>query len=822
MALQSIPCHTPTSPSRVRALPALLRASLNFSLPSLTFAALVAASAMPIKVIAQSAPSGERAAARQYSIPGGALEPAITAFARVAAINFSYDVALLQGKRSDGLRGNYAVEAGLAALLTGTGLEAVRLSNGAYSLRNVVPVSLGASANATTLPTVRVVASGVNELQGEGTTQDGYRVSTVSAVGALGSMSIKDAPYAINVISQDLITNIQAQSPDDIYRVNPTTVSQTPQATGWAPMVKIRGFNSYDRAEDGMRRMFGFATSLEDKERVEVLSGLSGFLYGAASPGGMVNYVNKRPTQERLNSVTVGNYGGSQYYTHGDFGGPVDEDGKLGYRLNVVRQKGETAVDDQKIDRTLATLAADWHITNRFKVELNASYSDYKTDAPTAYWFFREGVPRSKAPDSSKNWGQPWVQDEIKSRKWSGKMIYEVNDNLTLRAAHLRDYQDRPKQDHTMNAVRAPGQYHQIAIHSGDTRTQSEAWQALADLSFTTGVIDHKVTMGYYGFTDRQWTTTYSPNTGYLGPYGLDSPVHAPEPTWPENTANQYYAGSTKNDNFMIGDMLRFTDQWSALVGINHSIIKTVEFSETGSYSSPKYERSRNSPNASLIYQPTDWLTTYATYIEGLEQGGLAPETASNRLAIMPPMVSKQKELGVKAQLGGVLLGAAVFDIDKAYEYTNNSNVYTQDGRQRHRGGELTAFGKVTDEWTVVGGLTALSAKVQGGASSGNAPMNVPKVVAKLYSEYALSFVPGLSATGGIYHVGKQWASEKNSSRLPSYTTADLGLRYSTKVDGRPVSLRLNVNNVTNRNYWLNSYYLGSPRSIAFSAQVTF
>ncbi|MNS96733.1 Ferrichrome receptor FcuA precursor [compost metagenome] len=100
--------------------------------------------------------------------------------------------------------------------------------------------------------------------------------------------------------------------------------------------------------------------------------------------------------------------------------------------------------------------------------------------------------------------------------------------------------------------------------------------------------------------------------------------------------------------------------------------------------------------------------------------------------------------------------------------------------------------------------------------------MNVPKFMAKLYTEYALPFAPGLSLTGGVYHVGKQWASATNVGRLPSYTTFDAGLRYATKVSGRPLTLRLNVNNVTGRDYWLNSYYLGSPRSVALSAQVQF
>lgn len=766
---------------------------------------------------AQTSPASKR-----YNIPAGSLEAALTSFAKASGVLLVYPPTLVEGLNSPGLQGKFGINDGVARILQGSNLEIVNNGNGKYTLKKQTTPDSGQ------LPAVTVLAANesyTQSMQGEGKAADGYRTRSVSSMGALGNMDLRDAPFSVNVISQELIKNIQAQSPDDVYKISPSTLSSTPQGSGWAPMVKIRGFGSYDRAEDGLRRSYGFAVSMEDKERVEVLNGLSGFLFGAASPGGMVNYVNKRPTKERLNSVTVGNYGGSQNYIHGDFGGSIDSNGAVGYRVNLVRQYGETAVDDQKIDRTLASVAMDFNITNRFKVELGGSYSDYKMQAPTAYWFVREGVPRIKAPDSSKNWSQPWIQEEMETKKLSAKAIYEANDHLTLRVAYIREDQDRPKQDHTMNSVRSPTEYYQIRIHSGFSKTESESKQALADVSFDTGSISHKMTLGYFGYTDSQWQTSYSPNTGYQGPYGLNTPTHVAQPAWPAVPPNSmYYASRTTNDNFMIGDLIKFNEQWSALVGINRSTIKTIGREPDGSINpeQPDYKRSRNSPSASLIFKPVSWLTTYATYIEGLEQGGIAPLAAANPLAIMAPMQSKQKEVGLKAELGGVLVSAALFDIEKANEFTDANNVYRQDGKQRHRGGEVSAFGKLNSAWSVVGGVTMLDAKIESGDNDGKIPMNVPKVMAKLYSEYALPFASGLSVNGGIYHVGKQWATATNSSRLPAYTTIDMGMRYVTKVSGRPLTLRLNVNNVTNRDYWLNSYYLGTPRSVAFSAQMPF
>lgn len=79
--------------------------------------------------------------------------------------------------------------------------------------------------------------------------------------------------------------------------------------------------------------------------------------------------------------------------------------------------------------------------------------------------------------------------------------------------------------------------------------------------------------------------------------------------------------------------------------------------------------------------------------------------------------------------------------------------------------------------------------------------------------------MPGLTLTGGIYYTGRQAADAANTEFLPGVTTFDLGARYQTTLNGTPVTYRLNVSNLFNKNYWANSSYTGYPRTIAFSAQ---
>ena len=786
--------------------------------------ALLVVSAMPTPMALAAEPAAP-AVRRSYAIAAGPLEAVLARFAAAAGIPLSFDPALVADRQSAGISGSYDGEEGLRLLLEGSGLALEPKGHGSYTLRRLPPAAApkagAVTSEASVLPTVKVRAPRLPRgVQDEGQASDGYRARTASSVGALGSMDLLDTPFSISVVPQALLQNIQAQSPDDVYKLNPATRTATPQASGWSPAITIRGFNSYDTAEDGLRRPYNHAAVIEDKERVEVLNGLSGFLYGAAAPGGMVNYVTKRPTAERLNSVTLGNYGGAQSYLHGDFGGRLDDAGRAGYRVNVVGQDGNTAVDDQKITRTLVSAAFDWQLSDKLLLELNAAYNHYRTQGASAYWYY--SVAHGPAPQASKLWSQPWLVDEFENQSLMGKLTYQLNERVTLRAAYKRDFIDRPQADHAVNAVETAGEFTQIRIKSGRTKDWFDAASALADIAFETGPVSHKLTLGTTMHSDKYWTSPYSPNTGWLGPYPLGTPSYVAEPSFPANTSSMYFAGQDLCRNMVVGDTLRFDAQWSALVGITRSTITSTFLDATGTRTQPDYDKTRNSPSLSVLFKPTPWLTTYASHIEGLEPGGTAPDTARNAGEIMPPMVSQQKELGIKADVAGMMLAGAVFDIEKAYEFTDAGNVYGQSGRQSHRGLELSATGMPLAGLTLFAGATVLNAKVKGGDYDGKSPMNVAKSLIKVYAEYQLAHLPGLSLTGGIYRTGAQWANDANNDRLPSYTTADLGLRYATEFAGRATTLRLNVNNVTNKRYWMNSYYAGSPRSVAFSAQVQF
>jgi len=786
----------------------------------------------PVGTAHAQATSGRAQPRHDFSIPAGSLDQALSRFGRQAGIAISVNAALTAGHDTAGLNGNYSIPDALQVLLSGTGLEAVRDATGEYTLRPAPPAASGVPDGVATLAPVTV--SGAVD----GTEQTGYVTQGISPVGPWEGRTLQDTPYAIAVVPAELIENIQATTPDQIFRMNPTTQLSWPQSQNDTPYVYMRGFLSTTPARNGLTgAMYGHGTSTEDVERVEILTGLSGFLYGPGNVGGLINYVTKRPTAERYNSVTLGNTGDANTYVHGDFGGPIDAAGHFGYRINAVLQDGPTRIDDYTLRKKFISAAFDWRPTDRLLIQVDGSYRDYHSQRQ-AYWSIAPGAQRPDARDldPTELWSQKWTFYDVESQRLGANLRWEATDAITLRAAYL-DRRDTREYAFSSNTVQPDRTYTQVSYITTPQEMYGHAWHGFADVAFNTGPVAHKVTAGYLATRNTRYDRADgATQTPPLAGLPLDQPTYIPSPQWPVYGQQAKWNSSVNRQaTWTIGDDIQFNDQWSMLVGLSRSTIRSKSRGSPDDDWQTSYKKSANTPTVSLIYKPIPALTTYATYMEALEQGGVAADDyngqpVSNAGEVMAPLISKQIEVGVKATVGEMLLTAALFEIDKGLQYYDASDparpTYVQDGRQVHRGLEFTATGRVTPNLTLVGGLTLLDAKVkqqkQDPTLEGKRPVGTANRMLKMYGEYRIPQIQGLTLNAGISYTGASWADTMNTDRLPAYTLVDIGARYVTDAGGYPLTLRLNVNNLTNKRYWVNSQYLGDARTIVLSANLKF
>ncbi|WP_350283848.1 TonB-dependent siderophore receptor, partial [Nitrosomonas sp.] len=698
----------------------------------------------------------------------------------------------------------------------GTGLEVRKQEDGSYVLHYAD--TTGRTSADVTLPLMTVSTASLKQ----GTAEEGYRVSNVSGVGLWDERSLRDTPYSMSVVPSDLIENINAQNMEQIFKMNPLTQGEDINRHNGVPFVTIRGFQSNNPIYDGipMADANGSAVSMVEIDRVEILSGTSGFLYGGGRVGGAVNYVTKSPTDVPLRRLTFGNYGGTQFYGHADIGGKFDDQGRFGYRANLLYQGGDTAIGEP-VNQKVANIVLDGHLTDALYADVKYTYNDYRKEAPQP--FFNSTGERT-AIDTSKRYSPKWASNDIESHKAYTSLRWDPSKYFTLRSAFF--YQNTRAKTNLVTLNQQVDRTFIPRISSGNPSQKYENYGGYIylDTRFSTFAVDHKLTVGYSSTVIDQVAIDGSYWSGTN--LSLSEIKNIPKPAWgePSNVLSTYLG---RYNNILIGDDITFNKQWSAMVGFNYA---TTMSRSTGFYGNgSKYEKSALTPTVSLLYKPIEEVTTYVSYMEALERGTVVGNTYTNYGQVFPPLVSKQYEVGAKYDINSnLLLSTALFRIEKANQFSNLATplpTYIQDGLQVHNGVELVLTGKITDNLTIMGGGTLMDLSVEKAndpALEGKKPTNAASRMGKIYAEYALPWITGLSLTGGIYYTGERYADAANTDKIPNYTLYDIGARYTTRVLDKALTVRLNVINLTGKNYWQNAGYLGVPRTVAFSASMMF
>lgn len=671
--------------------------------------------------------------------------------------------------------------------------------------------------------------SKLNEVTITQTRKSGYR-SESAAVGPLDNVSLKDIPYSVNVTSGELIENRNAHTPAEALQTNPTaTLLMAPNTYSSLSRMMVRGFNAADQNElrDGLTDRSFTLPPVENIDRIEVTNGLSAFLYGFTQAGGVVNYISKQPTPSPMANISIGSYGGGIKFAHADLGGPIDTGGRLGYRFNIYREDGNTYIHSGKQARTLLSGVIDYKILPGTHLKADIYQQDYDVKGLQTYFLLPSGstiIP--SAFDPGKQYGQPWTYNESTKTLMGLSLDSKLNDVFHLRAAYRYGTMWR-KYSYVANALLDNnGTYKETYWDSPRQYEKTNSEYVLMDAVFHTGPLFHHLTFGYTG-------TGYSYQRGVdvnqvLGNSRIDSIASYDIP--------KYAAGLTTNQtqtftNFMISDRIELSGAWSALLGLNQARLHQTAGGIYTGISTSNFTQSKLTPSIGLLYKPSGNITAYTSYMQGLTAGGTSPATAANANEILNPAISNQFEAGIKATFGMIDLTAAAFRINQINEFLNPAdNIYKQDGREVHKGIEVTATGKLTNRLTLTGGFTLMNARVKKAATAAldnKIPLNVPEKLGRIYLEYALPGTDGLTVSAGENYNGKRPVNTANTAFLPGAATTDAGLRYQPGFWKRRVSLSANVTNLFNKYYWINyrngdGLQLATPRifSLAIKAGI--
>lgn len=652
-----------------------------------------------------------------------------------------------------------------------------------------------------------------------------------ATLGPMGQRRLQDTPYSISVMSRDLIDSQQLKSFKDIIRYLPSV-----QADGARPQTRgLQGSVVQNSRLDGLNVVSTTDYPAEQLEGVEVLSGLSGSLYGPANPAGTFNLLSKRPTDFTRNRVTLGVGTGLSWLKTADLSGLFDAEGKIRYRLNLVDEQGHSYAPGSTLRRQLVSLATDFEISDDSVIETNFSHYNYLAKGLPGKFAVASGVTLPHAPDPTKSHlGQNYAGDNNTTDTASAHFKHDFDGNWKLDVGALRQIADRESTGVTNTLINNASTYRTSVSSATASRFTINSYLANLNGAVYTGPVRHDLTFGLTGF---DWDN-YNPAAGStqtLGTASLSNPANFAEPNYPDFT-DRYHSANAKQRSFIIGDTLTFSPQWSLMLSGSQSRLTADNYTLAGVHSAS--EDSGISTASSLIYKPLDDLTLYLTYADSLQQGDGATAGSSNAGSILSPYRSRMWELGSKWVVGGVNLSLAAFQIKRPFAYTQADNVYAIAGEQRNRGLELLADGNVTQNLRMYGGITWLDPKL---LSTGNAStedsriVGLSRVTASLLTEYRIDQVPGLAVNLNARYVGPRPVDDSNDHWVGSYQTVDIGASYTTRLMNRDTVYRLEMTNVGNEHYWTNivpgglngytgagqaSASAGAPRMLQASIQV--
>ena len=684
------------------------------------------------------------------------------------------------------------------------------------------------------LDTVQVTT----EVQTESATGpvQGYNASR-SGTGTKTDTPIQEIPQSISVVTADRIEDQGVETLQQAFRYVPGVFADPYGPDSRVDGPTVRG-TEVDTYLDGMRTTNAWFNYQRidpyTLERAEVLRGPASVLYGAATTGGLINLVTKRPQPFDMHEIGVqyGSFDRKQIQT--DHTGKLTADGQWLYRLIGVFRDSDYQTDYVKDDRILVVPAVTWAPTNMTNWTVMANYQKDKTGSSTGF------LPHSGTIFSNPNGRIPINRfagdpdtDLYQTETKSVTSLFEHRFSDTLKVAHNMRYQDVDGIYHSVYAnsffnpidptattpyldpaQRTVSRY----VDWWDTHRKTFTSDSNAELKFNIGPMSHKVLVG---FDYRRMTETGSAGSSLdMTPFDLYAPVYNPiVPPTMLTTPNlkQTQAGIYAQDQVRWGSLigtfgLRYDRASSDIEGLGTQTDTALTW-RTG-----------------LMYELPFGLSPYVSYSQSFTpQFGTAVYGNSSCVdsanGLCKPVLGEQYEAGFKfMQTKNLIINGAVFDITQQNRLATNpaGAGSVQTGEARIRGAELEVLATVMNDLDIIGAYTYLDAKVTEGDNAGNHIETVPQHQASLWAKYRFSMlgVQGFAVGAGVRYTGAVWDGA-DVIKTPGYTLVDAMVSWEDK----QWRFQINGTNLTDKEYFTaclsrGDCFYGNGRTIL--AQLTY
>lgn len=653
------------------------------------------------------------------------------------------------------------------------------------------------------LDTVTVRSSGETPLE--------RAVSTGSRL----DLSARDTPASVEVIAREqLEARGDTSLIDAITRSTGITSLGHPGNSGSS--LSARGFTdttSVMRLYDGTRQYGGVGVSFPfdtwSIDRIEVLRGPASVIYGDGAIGGVVNVIPKKPTRGPIQNEVQATAGtnGRRALAFGSGGAITDQ---WSYRLDVSGDQSDGWVDRGNSSNRAISGALRWDVTPNLNLQLSHAQGRQK---PMRYFGtpLINGVQDPAVRERNYNVSDSRIQ--YKDRWTELAAQWPPNNNVVIRSKLYHIGSDRYWRNAEAYAYNVSTG---LIDRSDNTEIGHDQAQTgnTTDVTFSSSLFGrpNQVSVGFdvNRASFQHTNNTYTGSSGSVNPYNpFPGNFNSAVPFIPryQNKAEQYA--------LFAEDRFELTDRWSVVAGTRFDHADLSRQDLVAGNQAFKRSYSNTGWRLGSVYKLNPNLSLYAQASKAADPvSGLLLLSTAN--AAFDVSTGKQFEVGIKQSFweGKGDWTLAAYSITKNNLLTRdpaNPALRIQVGERSSKGIEGTLSMQVSKAVQIDANVALLKARYDdfresvGGIAvsrNGNVPTDVPERVANVWVSWKV--VPDWTLSGGLRHVGKRYADNANTLKLPAYTTADLALQWKAS---KATTFTLRSFNLFDKHYFTTSYY---------------
>lgn len=559
------------------------------------------------------------------------------------------------------------------------------------------------------------------------------------------------------------------------------------EVRGFSPLaagnLRLDGLYFDGRAEVSERLRDGYAVRV----------GPAALGYPFPAPSGIVDYALRKPGAAPVRNATLGGSSVGDLFLEADIAQPLHGD-RLGLQLGG-------ALGREVVGNGSATDYGAWSALARWRpregVEVLPFWSWLGADDQSGTILVPDGAFRPpRGPRRARFDGPDWARSRYTEQNGGVITRAELAEGWSLAGGLFRSvYHSSQSFTNLLLEARPDGTGRREII--ADPAYLSASWSGELRATRTFAEVErrHLLTVSLRG---RHQHSRYGGSDALdLGPGGVGV---APRLARPD-----FRFGPRTRDEVVQGSLgLSYELRWAQVGELTLGLQRT-DYRKDVTLPGAAPTSTRDAPfllNASGALAIAPRLALYGGYAQGLEESGEVPDTAANRLALLPAVRTTQLDAGLRWLVTPALrLLAGVFRLERPYLAEDAAGVFAPLGDLRQEGIELSLAGEAAPGLSLVAGAVLSRPRVSGAAVAdgrlGDRPVGAVERLAILNLDWAVPRLPGLSLDLALRHTGPRVATADNGVVLPARTVLDLGARYRFVLNSRPATLRVQLTNAT-------------------------